>query len=365
MRTARKRKKSQMPVALAVWIIVGICLVFGGVSAWLMRPEPGGEILTPASPQPDRLDLSAWVVDWQWQAGLRDMRGLTDKLTEVQAFAAYFDGEDRLHFTPEARAALPEMLAASRESSLVHVALTVVNDRIGLDGTAAEQKDPALISRLMATPESRARHIDDILAALAEFDFHGVEIDYERVAAEDWDNVLLFYKELHDRLSVEGKTLRIVLEPGTSLSRLALPEGPTYVLMAYNLFGNRTDPGPKANLGYIATLAKSLKKLPGEHAMALSVGGFDWDETGQAVAVTEEKAAELAKGSEQPAERDPASGSLFFTYRDASDRTHTVWYADAATLQSWIGVAQAAGINKIALWRLGGLSGETLARLNE
>ena len=365
MRTARKKKKSQMPVALALWIIVGICLIFGGVSAWLMRPEPGGEILTAALPQPDRLDLSAWVVDWQWQAGLRDMRGLTDKLTEVQAFAAYFDGEDRLYFTPEARAALPEIQAASRESSLVHVALTIVNDRIGPDGIAAEQKDPTLISRLTATAESRKHHIEDILTALAEYDFHGVEIDYERIDDDDWDNMVLFYRELYDRLSAEGKTLRIILEPGTSLSRLALPEGPTYVLMAYNLFGNRTDPGPKANLGYIATLAKSLKKLPGEHVMALSVGGFDWDEAGQAVAVTEEKAAELAKSSEQPVERDPASGSLFFTYRDASNRAHTVWYADAATLQSWIGAVQAAGINKVALWRLGGLSVETLAQLND
>lgn len=365
MRTARKKKKKLMPVTLMVWIIVSLCLVFGGLTAWLARPVPGDDILTPASPQPDRLSLSAWVVDWQWQAGLRDMRDLTDALTEVQAFAAYFDMKDHLYFTPEGRAALPQILSASRDSSLVNVTLTIVNDRIGPDGTATEQKDSALISRLTATAESRTRHIDDILATLAEYDLSGVEIDYERIAAEDWDNVLLFYNALYERLKAQGKSLRIVLEPGTSLTRLALPEGPTYVLMAYNLFGNRTDPGPKANLGYITTLAKTLKKLPGEHVIALSAGGFDWDEAGQVVAVTEERAAELAQGSERPPERDPASGSLFFTYQDASGCAHTVWYADATTLRGWIGAAQEAGIHKVALWRLGGLSRETLVQLDE
>ncbi|WP_409344172.1 hypothetical protein [Paenibacillus sp. MBLB4367] len=66
----------------------------------------------------------------------------------------------------------------------------------------------------------------------------GVEIDYEKIRDSDWSKVGIFYEELYRRLQAMGKTLRIVLEPRAPIERLTLPEGPVYVMMAYNLYGS-------------------------------------------------------------------------------------------------------------------------------
>ena len=180
------------------------------------------------------MELSAWIVDWQWKSGVDDLNSFSGGLTSIQAFAAYFDDTDSLYFTSENREALPRIREAAVQSGLVNVDLTVVNDRLNRDGSAI-QKDSTLVTRLMATVDSRNKHMEDLLRTVAEYDFDGVEIDYEKIAESDWDNVSAFYTELYRRLHALGKSLRIELEPRTPIERLTLPEGPHYVMMAYNV----------------------------------------------------------------------------------------------------------------------------------
>lgn len=341
--------------------IVVLVILLGLFAVWL---KTGSDLDKGEPPEWDTPpELSAWLVEWQWPAGLDDFRDMADGLTSLQAFAAYFDDADSLYFTEAFREGLPGLMEASRQGSLVHIDLTVVNDRIGSDGTTV-QKDPALITRLMATEESRKRHIDDILEQVEANGFRGVEIDYERIGDSDWDKVCAFYRELHERLKALGKPLRIVLEPRAPLEELDLPEGPVYVMMAYNLFGGHSGPGPKADDAFIAKLARRMDRVPGDKVIALAAGGFDWPEAGKAAAVTERQAEELARLSKEAPRRDEASGSLYFEYDDDNGVKHTVWYADHVTLSRWIGVARQAGYHNIALWRLGDLGQETLRALN-
>ncbi|MGG0938005.1 glycosyl hydrolase family 18 protein [Brevibacillus centrosporus] len=310
------------------------------------------------------LKKSAWVVDWQWESGADDLQGMTNGLTNVQMFAAYFDEADNLFFTESFQKGLPKVQEISRRSSLVHVDLTIVNDQKRKDGTDI-QKDSALITRLMATEESRSKHIDQIMKAVEEYQFHGVEIDYERIEEKDWGNLLAFFKELYLRLQEKDKTLRIVLEPRTPIETLSLPEGPVYVMMAYNLHGLQSDPGPKADRSFITELTTRMKVVPGDKVIALSAGGFDWAENGKAAAVTEKQAAELAKSSLEMPRRDNASGSIHFQYVDQNKQKHTVWYADETTLQTWAEIVSGEGYRSIALWRLGDLGSKSVRFMNE
>lgn len=316
---------------------------------------------------PDRaerkLELSAWLVDWQWKAGMDDMRSIANGLAGLQVFAAYFDSTGSLYFNEDSRKAMPQIVESSRQSGLVNVDLTVVNDRVNRDGSSI-QKDSALITKLMATEESRNKHIQEILDAVAKYNLHGVEIDYEKIDDQDWNNVILFYKEIYQRLHGQGKSLRIVLEPRTPIERIKLPEGPAYVMMAYSLYGNHSGPGPKADQAFIAKLARRMDQVPGDNFIALSAGGFDWGETGKVTALTEKRAAELSRKSIGFPKRDAESGSLYFDYMDDHSVKHTVWYADSVTLSQWIDISRRAGYHKIALWRLGDLGQATLQVLN-
>lgn len=347
-------------------ILAAMMIVFCVIAVWYTKKWDDSDSLkkVSAAQQKQNLEVTAWVVDWQWQEGTADFNRITDGLTSVQAFAAYFDEADKLFFTEQFRRALPIIHDISRQGSYVNVDLTIVNDRLNKDGTEV-QKDPAIVSRLMATKESREKHIKEIMDAVVSNQFHGVEIDYEKIDDKDWDNVLVFYRDLYQRLQAAGKTLRIVLEPRTPLEKLILPEGPTYVMMAYNLFGTKTGPGPKADDIFIEKLANRLKQAPGKNVIALAVGGFDWTEAGNVTSVTEQQAVQLAQSGLEPPKRDAASGSLSFQYVDQEGVTHTVWYADEVTLAQWVGVVRKAGFDKIALWRLGDFGQGMLHYVNE
>ncbi|MFD2371229.1 glycosyl hydrolase family 18 protein [Brevibacillus sp. GCM10020057] len=351
-------RRKWMPLAVSMAVL---CLLAAGCGT---DHAPDTIKTVAAAEQP--LEKTAWVVDWQWRAGADDLQGMTSGLTSVQMFAAYFDESDNLLFTERFQQGLPIVQEISRKSSLVHVDLTIVNDQLRRDGST-QQKDPAVVSRLLATPESRKKHIDQIMAAVTTYDFHGVEIDYEQIADQDWPRVLAFYRELYQRLHEQDKTLRVVLEPRTPIENISLPEGPVYVMMAYNLHGPQAGPGPKADRAFITELAKRMKKVPGEKVIALSAGGFDWPEAGggEVAALTEKQASELANSSLEMPRRDNASGSLHFQYLDADNRKHTVWYADDTTLQTWANLVREEGYRKIALWRLGDLGKGSVRFMNE
>ncbi|WP_409344171.1 hypothetical protein [Paenibacillus sp. MBLB4367] len=65
-----------------------------------------------------KLELSAWIADWQWRTGLEDWRGMADGLASVQAFAAYFDQADGLYFTEDMHEALPRIAETVKPKGL-------------------------------------------------------------------------------------------------------------------------------------------------------------------------------------------------------------------------------------------------------
>lgn len=310
------------------------------------------------------LELSAWIVDWQWRSGLDDLGSIAENLASLQLFAAYFDDSDDLYFTEGMKEALPEVLEGIQSNERSHIYLTVVNDIWGKDGTAV-QKDTKLITRLVATEESRNKHINDLLDIVDKYNLGGLELDYEKIDDKDWNVVLNLYTDLYQRLDEKGKSLRVILEPRTPIERLSLPEGPEYVMMAYNLYGTHSGTGPKADDAFIRELAGRMNQVPGNNVIAFATGGFDWVEEGMTTSVTEKRAENLAQESMVLPKRDAESGSLYFGYQDVTGAQHTVWYADDVTLSQWIHVSQEAGYNKVALWRLGDLGEGTLLYLNE
>ncbi|WP_130616481.1 glycosyl hydrolase family 18 protein [Cohnella abietis] len=341
---------------------VTILLIIGGFLFFSLKyddsNEPKETELIQQAPQ-----MSAWIADWVWESGLEDLKKIADRLDSLQVFAAYFDEKDGLYFTKDLHRALPDILKVAKENSLNSLYLTLVNDIMYAEGTEV-QKDSALITRLMATEESREEHIKDILFAMNTYGFNGVDIDYEKINDSDWENVCAFYLELYERLKPLGKKMRIVLEPRAPIERLILPEGPSYIMMAYNLFGNHSGPGPKADHEFIEKLAKRMEKLPGNPVIAFSAGGFDWSsDNGKVTSLTEKQAEKLLLDTKATSKRDPKSGGVYFEYRDKDNIEHTVWYADKETFSQWIRTASKAGIHNIALWRLGGLGKATLDSL--
>ncbi|MED4953529.1 glycosyl hydrolase family 18 protein [Paenibacillus macerans] len=350
------RKSSLFIVAVAM-----IVIVCGGIYyIYINRAEGRVNAIQEKVSRPT--DLSAWIVDWQLDSGEEDYGAAGSRLSELQMFAAYFDASGHLYLADTFRDSLAN--DASLRQADGGLFLTIVNDLRSEDGSVV-QKDSDLTKRLTQSGEARREHIREILNLVDQLDLDGVEIDYEKIKDGDWNGVVAFYNELYQELLQDGRKLRVVLEPGAPLKRLKLPKGPEYVVMAYNLYGSHSGPGPKADKKFIKELVGKMASIPGNKRLALATGGFAWNEKGEVAAVTEKEADGLSELSKDGVERDKVSGSLHFKYTDADGGETTVWYADGVTLRSWIVTAREAGCHRIAIWRLGGLSQRTLKMLAE
>ncbi len=306
---------------------------------------------------------SAWLVDWDFENGWADAARLEPCLDTVQVFAAYFDHEGRLVLPEPIRKWLDSPTAADYPGE--KLLLSVVND-LDSYGEKPVLKDPDLITRLMATRESRQRHKQDLLALLASNRFGGLELDYERVKITDWPRYLDFCRDLAAELKGMGKRLRVVLEPKRDYYRTRFPEGPEYSVMAYNLFGNHSGPGPKANAAFIEQMYQQCRSAGlKQPRLALATGGFDWAGEKDAKGIGEHQAVLLAEKHGVKPLRQADSRYMVFNYETPDGKKHEVWYADGHTIAYLRRVARAYGFDQIDLWRLGGNAPESLKIIQE
>lgn len=304
------------------------------------------------------IEISAWVAYWNGEQALEELPILIDNMSSVQAFGAIFDENDKIVFPSKYRNILPKIKLICNEYNK-KLYLTIVNDRINVDESII-QKDSKMLKRILLSKEKRDAHISEIVAHAKQGGYDGVEIDYEKIDKDTWDSFSIFIKELYSRLKVEGIELRIILEPNIKVDKIKLPEGPDYLMMAYNLYGNHSGPGPKADIEFIKKLSTKMDNVPGKKWIAFSTGGFDWKEGGSPRSLTEKEAILLAKDKDAKVNRDEASGAVYFQYIDEDGTNHSVWYADEKTLELWVKTSKDCGYENIALWKIGGNEKETL-----
>lgn len=300
---------------------------------------------TASGGEPEFHSDTVWCVYWDAEVSQALAEG---DWTEAVLFACYYDERDSLYVPPQLeklRDTVEDAFGGKRYFS-------VVNDVQLSDGTAV-QKDPLLLERLFESTEGMERRIGELLSLAEDWGCSGLEIDYEGLTGEGiWDRYAQFLRLLWLRAQERELSLRVVLPCNAPVDRVALPEGPRYVVMCYNLCGYHSGPGPKADLAFLRDIAKRFSGLP-NISYALSNGGFDWDASGNVCAALTEAAAKRLEEGGSGLRRDPESQALTFTY-SGEDGAHTVWYANRETLAAWAQAlaGEAGGPVSVNLWRL-------------
>jgi hypothetical protein len=351
------RRGFSLALALVAACLLWACVRSSGPASAQAGPGAGlSGSLAASLAAPGRDRLSCWIADWDLARGLAEWRAHPGLFDSVRVFGAYFNQGDKPYLAAPWAAALGGGTASVFGPTPAF--LTVVNDIATPTGQGNKLKDPELVRRLMATPASRAAHIDDLLALAGRYRFAGIEIDYENVAPATWPDFCAFVGELYPAATARGLAVSVVLQPQRRYLAAPLPAGPAYVLMGYNLFGSHSGPGPKATPAFLAEQAKSLRAigLLEATALALATGGFDWTEAKAAKQLTESEAGNLVAQKGLTPERSDPDGYLVSRYRDPAGKDHEIWHADAATFQTLWQAARSAGFDRLAVWRLGGNS---------
>ena len=293
-------------------------------------------------------EFSVWLAYWDLDIE-NEIELLNEKIKNISYFESYFDKNNKLILNDD----LMEFYE-KRKNSDHKSYLTFVNDKEEYSGDIL-LKDTEVLNDVLGSEEARSKHIDEILDIAEEHEFDGVEIDYERIKdnIELWNEYISFINELYTKANNINKEVRIILEPNTPLEKLQFSEGPTYVMMCYNLYSNNTEPGEKANPEFIQECIDRMQSVPGEKSFAIATGGIDWQDGEQGKSINEKSAKELLQKYKVYPIRDVESKCLRFKYVDENNNNHDVWYADKETLNSWLNVINKNGY-EASIWRLGG-----------
>lgn len=296
------------------------------------------------------VDLGAWTAYWQLDVS-DEIEELNSKLTSMSYFEAYFDRNNNIVIPDELKNYYDETKDAAYEKYI-----TIVNDKV-ISKDNISLKDIELLRRLLKDEKFEDKHINDIIDTAKQYNFNGIEIDYEQIKDDMslWQSFIDFSEKLYKKTEEENLKLRIVLEPSIPYEKLNFIEGPEYVIMCYNLHGSQSEPGEKANPDFIQKVINDTKNVPGDKKYAVATGGFDWQKGQKGVSIDEKKARELLIEFNASAIRDEKSHCLVFEYTDQNKNKHEVWYADRFTLNEWMKVIYKNGYTA-SLWKLGGNS---------
>ena len=215
-------------------------------------PEAADTPAQAAVPEWDGDFEAFWIAYWDGEDYIKKLQDRGYGADIFCMFEAMFDGEYKLYLEDSVKEQYDAVKAKAKDKKYY---LTFVNDVV--TETGSEQKDTDVLYAVLKDP---AGHAGDVVKLAKDNGFDGVEIDYEKIRKDLglWDLFIAFENELIKQASDAGLEVRIVLESSTPVSQISLPKGPEYVVMCYNLYGYGTEPGPKADRGFLEDIVRDF-----------------------------------------------------------------------------------------------------------
>ena len=219
------------------------------------------------------------------------------------------------------------------------------------------------IRRILKSPAKKQKLINDIIAVLKQYNFIGVNIDFEEIMMESDEPLVAFQKQLYEQLHAQNYLVsQDVIPFNDEYNFQALSNYNDYlILMAYDQHHAETKPGPNSSQKWIeAAVFDVTSKIPANKViLALPAFGHDWqlDKKEKVIRendVTYQQAIANARNSNAVIDYDNDSYNLYYQYYDSEDHLHKVYFVDAATNFNSIRFATELNLAGTALWRLGG-----------
>jgi hypothetical protein len=322
-------RRDRFAVAMCLWLLIGGFLFLGC--------SPGTK---PAAPG----KLGAWLVYWAAESGLVELKAHGALFHQVSLFAYELDASGNPCPGPGVTEIIPQFLQLAREKGY-QPWVTVVNDVQYPDRKVL--KDKQILENLLGDPRERLAHVRSLAAMVKKHGFTGLTLDYEGLENRQTENYRDFVTELAQELAKGNLALNVLVEP----RRGPLPPSNTVRLtvMAYNLHGPHSGPGPRATPAFITSLGqRGVGDSQGAPAVALAVGGFLWPKAGKVQKVSWNEAFRMAQGAAEVG-RNSLDACPFARWADHSE----MWFEDPLSLQAKWQAARQAGYRDVWLWHLG------------
>lgn len=237
---------------------------------------------------------------------------------------------------------LPNAKAVAQFPGRKHLVLAVV--------------DNAALTHMAVYPAFPVRTAVIEALAVAARPYDGVQIDFEAVTTADKGAFWSFLKALKNRLGSKTLSLalpartRVVDDPYSYTALAAIAD--RIIIMAYDEHWSGSRPGPIASLDWgvkVAQFAKT-KIAPGKLVMGVPLYGRSWAERTLSRAHTFPGVATLLKDKDVVVAGRTES-IPYFEYEESVKVR--VYYEDKGSQAARLSAYAAAGISKVAFWRIG------------
>lgn len=254
------------------------------------------------------------------------------------------------------------MIQAAQRSSVSPV---LVLTPLGADGRFNNN----LIHEVVTSETARETLISNLLQAMEENGFRGVDVDFEYILAEDRDLFTSFVADLRMRMNESGYVVSVALAPKTSADQPGLLyEGKDYrglgeaadevLLMAYEwgyTYGPAMAVAPLNKVRQVVEYA--LTEIPSEKInLGIPNYGYDWTlpyvkGESKAVTIGHVEAVQIAIENNVPIQYDETAQSPYFNYI-REGRGHEVWFEDVRSLRAKFNLLNEYDLKGIGVWQI-------------
>lgn len=226
-----------------------------------------------------------------------------------------------------------------------------------------------LIHEVMTSETARETLISNLLQAMEENGFRGVDVDFEYILAEDRDLFTSFVADLRMRMNESGYVVSVALAPKTSADQPGLLyEGKDYrglgeaadevLLMAYEwgyTYGPAMAVAPLNKVRQVVEYA--LTEIPSEKInLGIPNYGYDWTlpyvkGESKAVTIGHVEAVQIAIENNVSIQYDETAQSPYFNYI-REGREHEVWFEDVRSLRAKFNLLNEYDLKGIGVWQI-------------
>jgi spore germination protein len=233
--------------------------------------------------------------------------------------------------------------------------------------------DVEAVNSILYNEENLSRHINAILRILSEKGYYGLNISLENLNQENRPDYENYITRLSLRLKEEGFLLFVTLTPRIYVSSSEinyekvdytfLGQLSDYIIILSYAWGSFSGPPSPTTPAYLSRqfIEYAVTMIPAEKIInGISVIGYNWQSPyvigiTRANSLTTDAAIELAvlTGSTILFEENAQAPYYeYYTFDGNLQVGHIVWFSDARTINSLIGLVPEYGIQGAAIWNV-------------
>lgn len=314
--------------------------------SWLLAPALMAGAFSQSSSEENRLLVSAWLVFWN-PTSLERFEAQAAHIDEIKPEWIGVDEQGmpfrREHGTPEMKARFWR-IAKQHDVKTLAMVSNFASEVGGFEATR--------VQRMLATSESRARHIEALVDIVVEDGFDGLDLDIESLEGRDRDAFSVYVEELGRVLRARNLHFSVTVHPKeTDEGNWGGPQAQDYArigkaadalrIMTYDFSWSGSEAGPIAPNDWVErVMTYAATKVPREKLhLGIAGYGYDW---------TVEPTRSMTWADWQP--HDAAATYCPRSNERVLGARH---YSGAAAFRAKREIAQRLRLGGIALWYVG------------